>query len=66
MTISCAGLLLAGCVEAVAPIEGPLFCDIEEPRPFPSPEVIDYRIVQDRDNLVRDVRTNENYEAFCQ
>ncbi len=50
---------LAGC------LEGPLFCDVEEPRVFPSEDVLTYRVENDRDNVERDVRTNENFEEYC-
>lgn len=56
---------LAGCWTRSAPSDGPLFCDVEELRPFPSREVIEYRVQNDRDNVVRDVRTNETFEKWC-
>ena len=66
MTLACLIALPAGsCSQPVPPIDGPLFCDVEEPRVFPSTEVVQWRIANDRDNLIRDVRTNETFEASC-
>lgn len=48
----------------VAPIEGPLFCDVEEPRRFTQEEV-DWRARFAPANLRRDFRTNLNFEREC-
>lgn len=48
----------------VAPIEGPLFCDVEEPRRFTQREV-DWRAANAPANLRRDFRTNLNFEREC-
>lgn len=66
MMLACLTALLSGCVEPIAPTDlGPLFCDVEEPRVFPDEAYLLDRIENDRENLIRDVRTNETYEARC-
>ena len=65
MTI-CAASLTAGCVNsAVVPLDGPLFCDVEEPRLFPSLEVIDWRLEHDRENIKLDLKTNKTGQREC-
>lgn len=60
-TLACLTALVAGCQTT----NGVLLCDVEEARPFPSREVLEYRIANDRENVIRDVRTNENLEEYC-
>ena len=58
--------LTAGCVsDAVVPLTGPLFCDVEEPRVFPSQEVIDWRLVHDKENIKKDLKTNGTGVREC-
>lgn len=57
---------LAGCdVNDIVLIDGPQFCDVEEPRVFPSQEVIDYRLEHDRENIKKDLKTNTTGEREC-
>lgn len=60
--------LLAGClgepeqVEQQAP--SPLLCDTEEMRIF-TPYLVQWRSQNDAENLRKDIRTNQNIEAYC-
>lgn len=67
--MSCVTLLGAGsCVkpETIVPDtpDGPLFCDVEEPRRFSQKEV-DYRVANFPANFRRDIKTNSTYEREC-
>ena len=61
-----AASLIAGCAtNAEIPPTGPLFCDVEEPRVFPSQEVIDYRLRMDKENIKKDLKTNTTGARDC-
>lgn len=60
--------VLAGCSPRPEPpvvvYEGPLFCDVEEPRRFSQAE-IDWRSVNAPWNLRRDFATNATWDREC-
>lgn len=59
---------LMACQQSIAPppeIEGPLFCDVEEVRPFTREEA-EYRAANFPDNLRRDIKTNETFRRECE
>lgn len=60
-------LILSGCSllqPEVIVNDGPLFCDVEEPRRF-SQEEIDWRAANAPWNLRRDYKTNETWDREC-
>jgi len=65
LTMIYATLLMAGCADPLVPSEGPLFCDVEQVRIFPSQEVIDYRLRRDKENFKLDLKTNETGARSC-
>lgn len=62
----CLAFPLIGCSPKVTPppIEGPLFCDVEEPRRFTQAE-LDWRAANAPWNLRRDYKTNTAWDREC-
>jgi len=63
----CLVFLLSGCgdwFDRIEVAEGPLFCDVEEPRRF-SQEEIDWRSKNAPWNLRRDFATNLTWDREC-
>jgi hypothetical protein len=66
LAMICAASLTAGCANnAALPLDGPLFCDVEQPRVFPSQAVIDWRLEHDRQNIKKDLKTNTTGAREC-
>ena len=67
MTI-CGALLLNGCAKPtlIDPARGPYFCDVEQPRRPTSVGVLDYRVLNDRGELVKDQQTNKTGLEYCE
>ncbi len=62
---ACVSALLSGCSpEPTVVYQGPLFCDLYEPRRF-SQHVFDWRVENDNANLRRDLTNNEDWKAEC-
>ena len=65
LTTICATFLLAGCFPQIEPVsEGPLFCDIEQPRRFTQTE-LDWRAAHAPANLRADFKTNAAWDREC-
>lgn len=66
-TMICALFLVSGC-DRPPPVElppqGPLFCEIEEPRRF-TQEELDWRSTYAPWNLRRDWNTNKTFDDEC-
>ncbi|SDI56051.1 hypothetical protein [Salipiger marinus] len=69
LTLICGMCLTTGCADParkleLVPTEGPLFCDVEQPRRF-TREELEVRSDRWPENLRLDIKTNTTWDREC-